>query len=198
MIQRLPKIPVLRTMHCEDHRTFVVPYQYKDLFISRWKKKGLSPAPAIMTKDFPAEHIALSEKPGETRTCERMVGVSVSRDPSSPINELCKLAGPEANRGVLQHVAYSVQPETSFADIRRQLEEQDVVFMTPVLEYSDSNGATLRQMFVGCVVPFGQFIEIIQRTPDKNGTPFQGFHSLHIDALYGFYNQFSLELRARS
>jgi hypothetical protein len=190
----LPKIPVLRTMHCEDHATFVVPYADKELFIARWTAQGLKPMPAIVTTEFPAEHIALVEKPGATRTCERMIGLSVSQDPQSSINKLCELAKAHGPKGALQHIAYSVAPATDFDSVRRELEEKGVVFMTPVLEYKDPNGACLRQMFVACKVPFGPFIEIIQRTPDTNGVPFQGFSASQIDNLYRYYMEYSLAL----
>jgi hypothetical protein len=181
-------------MHCEDHATFVVPYGDKETFTARRKAQGLTAMPAIVTEEFPAEHIAMVEKPGATRTCERMVGLSVSSDPSSPINKLCELGKGRGAKGILQHIAYAVNPAADFNEVRRQLEEKGVVFMTPVLEYKDPNGAALRQMFVACEVPFGPFIEIIQRTPDENGVPFQGFHASQIDNLYRYYNDYSLKL----
>lgn len=191
---RLPRIPVLRTMSCEDHQTFVLPYNQKEFFIDKYAKQGLTALPAIVTEEFPAEHIALVEKPGATRTCERMVGLSVSLDPNSPINKLCGLGKNRGTKGILQHIAYAVDPNTDFKKVRGELEERGVTFMTPVLEYKDPNGAALRQMFVACKVPFGPFIEIIQRTPDEHGIPFQGFHMSQIDTLYRFYNDYSLKL----
>lgn len=190
----LPRIPVLRTMHCEDHATFVVPYGDKVTFIARRVAQGLTAMPAIVTDEFPAEHIAMVEKPGATRTCERMVGLSVSSDPNSPVNKLCDLGKGRRAKGILQHIAYAVNPTADFSEVRRQLEETGVIFMTPILEYKDPNGAALRQMFVACKVPFGPFIEIIQRTPDEHGVPFQGFNVSQIDNLYRYYNDYSLKL----
>ncbi len=190
----LPTIPVLRAMHCEDHKTFVAPYRHKNFFIEKRKSDGLTALPAIITEEFPAEHIAMVEKPGATRTCERMVGLSVSLDPNSPINKLCELGKNYSRKGILQHIAYAVAPETSFQNVRSELESKGVVFMTPILEYKDLNGATLRQMFVACEVPFGPFIEIIERTPGTNGVPFQGFNAGQIDNLYRYYNEYSLNL----
>ena len=72
--------------------------------------------------------------------------------------------------------------------------------MTPVLEFDDANGATLRQMFVACVVPYGPFIEIVQRSPGKNGEPFgfsaeqPGFNAEQIDTLYEHYDAYSKKL----
>lgn len=191
----LPKIPVLRTMHCEDHATFVAPYEHRDAFIMKWAQRGLTAMPAIVTKEFPAENIAMVERPGDTRTCERMIGLSVSTDPDSPINKLCELAGTDRSaRGVLQHIAYSVEPAADFQEVRRHLEEEGVRFMTPILGYEDPNGAALRQMFVACRVPFGPFVEIIQRVPDRHGVPFQGFNGDQIDALYHHYDNYSRQL----
>lgn len=194
----LPQIPVLRTMHCEDHTTYVVPYADKEAFLEYWTRRGLKAATPIITEEFPAEHIAMVERPGETRTCEQMVGLSVSNDPNSPINKLCELTKARGPLGKLQHIAYSVEPMEAMSSVREQLESQGVVFMTPILEYKDLSGAALRQMFVACEVPFGPFIEIIQRTLSPNGIPFQGFHSRQIDNLYRAYNAYSLELAGRA
>jgi hypothetical protein len=190
----LPEIPVLRTMHCEDHATYVVPYADKQAFLEYWMRRGLKATIPILTEEFPAEHIALVERPGQTRTCEQMVGLSVSKDPNSPINKLCELMDARGPLGKLQHIAYSVESTTEMTDVRKQLEDQGVVFMTPILEYRESNGAALRQMFVACKVPFGPFIEILQRTCGSDGIPFQGFHSRQIDALYRAYNTYSLRM----
>lgn len=35
--------------------------------------------------------------------------------------------------------------------------------MTPILEYHQENGAFLKQMFVACLIPYGPFVEIVQR-----------------------------------
>lgn len=197
---RLPPIPILSSMHCEDHKTYVVPHEHRDTFINKHAAKGLTALPAIVTSEFPAEHIAMVEKPGATRTCERMVGLSVSTDPNSPINKLCELANIVGGshvavaKGVLQHIAYAVGPEWDFNYVRERIETHCVVFMTPILEYKDPNGATLRQMFVACETPFGPFVEIIQRTPDAKGVPFQGFSAQQIDNLYRYYNEYSLKL----
>ncbi len=190
----LPKIPVLRVMHCEDHATFVVSPEHRDEFLVKHARRGLVPMPAIVTKRFIGEHIALVEKPGGTQTCERMVGVSSSTDPNSPVNKLCRLARHGGVRGVLQHIAYAVDVEADFCIVRRDLESRGVNFMTPILTYTDPNGASIRQMFVACKVPFGPFIEIIQRTRGPNGVPFQGFNADQIDGLYYHYNEYSLWL----
>lgn len=192
---QLPAIPNCGgLLHYEDHVTFVVPYHQKQEFIDRAGTELIA-LPAIITTKFPAEHIALVEKPTATSVSRRMVGLSVSLDPDSPINKLYELGKEKGKLAVRQHAAYSVDPAIDFAQIRRSLELRGVNFMTPVLEYSDPGGAMLRQMFVACKVPYGPFIEIIQRTPDpKTGLPFEGFNADQIDRLYHFYDAYSLEL----
>lgn len=190
----LPRIPRLRVMHCEDHATFVIPPQNRDAFIAKFVAQDLVAMPAIITKEFVGEHVALVERPGATQTCERMVGVSSSTDPDSPTNKLCRIARHGGTRGVLQHIAYGVDASADFDRVRHELQVQGVKFMTPILEYVDQNGASLRQMFVACKVPFGPFIEIIQRTTGSTAVPFQGFNGDQIDKLYHYYNEHSLQL----
>ena len=186
-------------MHCEDHVTYVTRYAYKEAFLAHWHRQGLKLTPPIITQEFPAEHIAMVEQPGETQSCELMIGLSVSQDPESPINKLCDLVSDHVwSQGVLQHIAYSIDPSARMDQVRAELVGQGVTFMTPIFEYKEPSGAALRQMFVACLVPFGPFIEIVQRTAGTDGIPFQGFNGSQIDNLYRAYKAYSLELERRA
>jgi hypothetical protein len=190
----LPRIGTLACMRCEDHATFAITPSSKSVILDYYAKRGLRPYPSILTLEFPAEHIALVYDPGTSQSCEDMIGLSVSDIADSPINKLADRYRRQGFDGVLQHIAYSVNLNANFAEVRQELEQQGTKFMTPILEYTDVNGATLRQMFVACTEPYGPFIEVVQRTKGNNGLLFQGFNASQIDDLYRHYDNYSRRL----
>ena len=199
----LPRIPSFDfpELKCEDHVTYVTASENEALFSGYWQRRGLRPMTALEPSGFPARHIAFLANPGEYTTCERMVGLSVSDDPASPVNRLVALYGGsrvDEHGGVapgrLQHVAYATDADTDVDVLRSRMKAHGVVFMTPVLRFSDGTGATLTQMFVACTVPYGPFVEIVQRGVGENGEPFSGFSAEQIDCLYEHYDAYSKEL----
>lgn len=195
----LPHIPsFFKGLRCEDHATYVTSERDEDKFRAYWKDRGLRAVEPLMPTNYPARHIAFLADPGEYATCEDMVGLSVSYDPQSPINKSIHLYGGrridehgEIAPGRLQHIAYAADPEIGFAGLRRSMERNDCHFMTPILEFEDDNRATLRQMFIACVVPYGPFVEIVQRGLGDDGKPFTGFSAEQIDVLYAHYDAYS-------
>ncbi|MDQ3014682.1 MAG: hypothetical protein M3Q73_02375 [bacterium] len=73
--------------------------------------------------------------------------------------------------------------------------------MTPILTHHEADGGLMRQMFVACQVPWGPFLEIIQRTEslptssrNESGEAVQNFFPDQIDELYRHYDEYSRSL----
>lgn len=191
------KMPLIAGLEREDHRTYIVSPRNEIGFLEYWEKKGFKVASVIKTKKFPARHIVLLKDASVEKTYQEMVGLSVSDDPSSPINKSVYLYGDARVEdgkivpGRVQHIAYSLDRKLWMSEIMEKLEKKNIRFMTPILSYTDSNDAVLRQMFVACEKPYGEFIEIVQRGVGNDGSPFKGFNSEQIDQLYKYYDSFS-------
>lgn len=166
-----------------DHITYAISAHNEKREISNWK--FLKELVRLNTIKYPAIHIALTSA---VNSWEIMTGLSVSEDSKSPINEFIKRYG----EGV-QHIAYSVDPNVDMEEFCNNL-PNTWDFMTPVLSYSDNNGAKLKQIFTKPSKPFGTFKELVQRLPNENGQPFNGFDIENIDELYRFYDDYSIWL----
>ncbi len=194
----LPEIPATEGLVCEDHITFVAHPRQAMEFDKIWRKNGYEALPPYKTKLFPATHTAYIVRGALPSGCERVVGLSTSDNKKSPITRCLDLYGnsridghSELQPGRLQHIAYRVDLARDMTDVRRELESKGVEFMTRILEYRDNNGAFLKQMFAACIVPFGPFVEIVQRGLGTDGKSFEGFNEFQIDQLYEQYNAYS-------
>ncbi len=165
-----------------DHVTYVARAENERSFLSSWERLGFREHTRLITKRYPASHIALVTGQGEGQPWVMMTGLSVSVDPVSPINEFVRRYGEG-----MQHVAYSVDPGADMDALRARLERAGWHFMTPVLTYGDEGGARLRQLFAAPTRPYGTFTELIQRLPGPNGAAFDGFDPINIDDLYEAY-----------
>lgn len=194
----------LKGIICIDHATFVTPFAEKDRFLEYWSHRGLAPLPALMTSQYPAEHIALVPDASNIQACGQMVGLSVSTDPASPINELLRrhphLRHPKYP-GSLQHIAFAVSPEQPMESVVAQLESEGVRLMTPVLRTMTRTRTTIVQAFTGSAHPYGAFCELIQReapgssmSADGAGTEEKLFATSQIDRLYEGYDAYSRNL----
>jgi hypothetical protein len=188
---------------CEDHRTYVASQRHESEFVEYWRQRGLHAMIPIVTTTYPARHIALLEHPESPALCEKMIGLSVSEDPESPINKSVELYGGSRRingiivPGRLQHTALAVDSKIDINKVRKEIQQLGLQFMTPILSYEEQTGAFLKQMFIACKRPYGQFVEVIQRGIGRSGEPFRGFHSSQIDALYEHYNEYSKRLLKR-
>lgn len=183
-------------LECTDHITYCIEYDRKDEFMSYWaENNGLAPSQAIRTTLYPAEHIALVPNPDDHRGCDQMIGLSISKDPKSPINKLLQHGHRHASGGVFQHRAYLVKEGYSIENIKDNLEKIGMGFMTPILSYTDDQNATLKQIFTECKNPYGPFIEIIERRLGLDGKPFRNFNASQIDNLYDHYDTLSKNLK---
>lgn len=193
-----PKIAKLDgLLRCEDHRTYVLNPENWDQFITYWGARWYRlTGQQHTTQKYPAKHTVLLKSGEKFSACSQMVGVSISNEKESPVNALLRLywRNLQSHWWGLQHIAYNVSEEENFWEVRTKLEAEGVKFMTPILAYTDTNGAFLKQMFVGSVVPYGPFIEIVQRGTGKNGEIFQDFNTNQIDALYSYYDEYSKTL----
>jgi hypothetical protein len=180
---------------CTDHVTYCVGEQRRNDFMKYWCDRGLSPMSPIVTTRYPAEHIALVGDPQSHRGCEKMIGMSISSDSQSPINCITGRVG--VHGGIFQHRAYLVDGSCSIETIREKMEQTGTKFMTPIFTYEDTNGATLKQIFTACKIPYGPFVEIIERKLGTDGQPFNGFADVQIDNLYESYDDYSRFLSSR-
>lgn len=186
---------------CVDHATFVAPYESRDAFIQHWERLGLQALAPIVTRKYPAEHIALIRSDKAYASCDSMIGLSVSNDDASPINELQRrFARPNDTTmpGNLQHVAMNIDPSIDMDAFVEELSDQGIAFMTPVLTTLQSSRTRLRQTFTASKAPYGPFIELIQRS---EGGPLpeydlqeQLFNYDQIDNLYRLYDVHSKKL----
>jgi hypothetical protein len=185
---------------CVDHATFVAPYESRDGFIQHWERLGLQALAPIVTRKYPAEHIALIRGDKAYASCDSMIGLSVSKDDASPINELQRrFARPDNTTmpGNLQHVAMNVDPSIDMDAFVEELSDQGIAFMTPVLTTIQSQSTQLRQAFTACTKPYGPFVELIQRKDgDVPEYDLQDelFNHVQIDNLYRLYAEHSNRL----
>ncbi len=176
-----------------DHITYVARNSNESGFISTWTALAFRPHVRLHTRRFPAVHIALTSGDVAGQPWSIMTGLSISPDESSPINEFVRRYGEGQ-----QHVAYNVDPVCDMEDLRRHMAASGTQFMTPVLTYADGvSGARLRQMFVAPSRPYGSFVELVQRMPGPDGTPFDSFDIENIDNLYQHYAEYSRFLEGR-
>ncbi|MCP5468395.1 MAG: hypothetical protein H7A32_03915 [Deltaproteobacteria bacterium] len=180
---------VLKSIQHIDHITFVDNYKNEQTFIERWKMLGFSELSRWHTDDFPAIHIALTSGQTPSFPWATMTGLSVSQDPHSSINEFIHRYGPG-----MQHVAYNIDPESDMEILQEELKKLGWNFMTPVLTYKDHVGSRLRQTFTAPTSPHGTFIELVQRIPGPDGSPYAGFDTQNIDDLYRAYYDYSIWL----
>lgn len=191
----LPTLPNMNGLVCEDHITFVVSPEKREAFQGFWKERGFEPHPTAQytTVRYPAKHIVLTLDPNANGPCEKMIGLSMSSDIDSPITRCLKLCGEwrmdgkDLTPGRLQHIAYAVDSNLDINEVCENLGLEGVKFMTPVLSWTDKvTRGELKQAFVACKVPWGPFIEIIQRRGD-----FRNFSREQIDKLYQHYDTYS-------
>lgn len=202
----LPTIPVLPGMVLQDHIAYVVRREDFPDFTDYWESRGYEQLPALITHDYPARHIGFVRR-GEEHS--PMIASSVSDDAASPINEFLRLYGShhiDADKAVVpgkvQHIAYQIDTTiSSIETVRAELVGQGIVFMTPILTYESDGGGVLKQTFCSCNVPWGPFVELVERRQvpvviaSKEGTAGrQGFGEQQIDALYRYYDEYSRKL----
>jgi 4-hydroxyphenylpyruvate dioxygenase-like putative hemolysin len=172
-----------------DHITYVAARPDAKKFIATWAKLGFSEHVRVFTLRHPAIHIALVSGVSDEYPWATMTGLSVSEDGKSAINEFVRRYG----SGV-QHVAYNIDPHYEMEQVYGEMKETGWSFMTPVLTYKDGNGARLRQFFAAPTIPFGPFVEFVQRLEGQDGRAFDGFDQQNIDGLYDHYVDFSRHL----
>ena len=169
-----------------DHITYVATLDRETAFVSEWAHLDFRTHVRVETRRFPASHIALTKGVLPHQPWAIMTGLSVSRDPRSPVNEFVRRYGEGQ-----QHVAYAVAPGTDMDVLHATLARSGMVFMTGVLTYREGTGAGLRQMFTAPTRPYGTFVELIQRLPGPDGEAFAGFDTKNIDDLYEAYDDYS-------
>jgi len=177
---------ILKSIRHIDHITYVTAYEREKNFISRWTQLGFREHVRLFCPRWPATHIALVSGATAEYPWATMTGLSVSEDPHSPVNEYVRRYG----EGV-QHTAYNIDPEVDMEALFIEMKKLGWNFMTPVLTYQNDHKAALRQMFISPQVPFGTFIEFVQRLPGPNGQAFDGFDTMNIDDLYQCYSDYS-------
>lgn len=177
---------VLKSLRHIDHITYVAAFESEKPFIDRWTQLGFHEHVRVFTKRYPATHIALVSGSTPEYPWATMTGLSVSEDPNSPVNEFVRRYGES-----VQHCAYNIDPQVDFDELHQEMKQKGWNFMTPVLTYEDNAGALLRQMFIQPNLPYGVFLEFIQRLPNKDGKAFDGFNTMNIDDLYEGYDDYS-------
>lgn len=205
----LPDVPVLSGMVLQDHIAYVVRREDFPDFTDYWELRGYQQLPALITHDYPARHIGFVRR-GEGHS--PMIASSVSDAPASPINRFMQLYGShhiDADKvvvpGKVQHIAYQIDTAiTSIEAVRAELVGQGIAFMTPILTYESSDGGVLKQTFCSCKVPWGPFVELVERrqlpvviSSTEGITGRQGFGEQQIDALYRYYDEYSRKLIAK-
>jgi hypothetical protein len=193
-------------MILQDHIAYVVRREDFPDFTRYWESLGYTQLPALTTTSYPAQHIGFMRQ-GEGHS--PMIASSVSDDPESPINKFLQLYGSHhvdgsgsIAPGSVQHIAYQIDTSvTTIEAVYGELVGQGVLFMTPGLAYEDGAGGRLKQLFCSCNVPWGPFVELVERTQlpveiidPTAGTRRQGFAAEQIDTLYGYYDEYSRDL----
>ncbi len=169
-----------------DHVTYVAAPTQATQFIARWQALGFREHMRVHTAHYPAQHIALVSGVSADHPWATMTGLSISDDADSPINQFIRRYG----EGI-QHTAYNIDPHVDMDDLHLELRHRGWNFLTPVLTYRDSGGAHLKQLFIAPTVPYGSFVELVQRLPGPNGKPYDAFDTENIDELYRHYADFS-------
>jgi 4-hydroxyphenylpyruvate dioxygenase-like putative hemolysin len=172
-----------------DHVTYVSALENEKKFLATWARLGFTEHVRLRSHRHPATHIALVSGVSVDYPWATMTGLSVSEDPKSAINEFVRRYGSAA-----QHIAYNIDPRFDMARVHSEMKETGWDFMTPVLTYEDKAGARLRQFFTVPTIPFGPFMEFVQRLPGPDGRAFDGFDSMNIDGLYDHYVDYSRSL----
>ncbi len=180
---------IFKSIQHIDHITFVDSYKNETNFINRWTMLGFSELSRWVTEEFPAIHIALTSGQTPSFPWATMTGLSISEDPESPINEFIRRYG-----AGMQHVAYNIDPKSDMEILQKELKSLGWNFMTPVLTYKDHLESRLCQTFTAPTSPHGTFIELVQRIPGSDGSPYSGFDTKNIDDLYHAYHDYSLWL----
>lgn len=176
-----------------DHVTYVTSAENESAFIASWEALGFNELNRLHTKRYSAAHIVLAAEPTTADAWTTMTGLSVSQDPKSPINEFVHRYG----TGV-QHVAYAIHPDVDMDAMYERMQAHGWRFITPLLDYTDVNQARLRQTFVAPTLPYGPFVEFVQRLPGKDGRVFENFEVDNIDDLYAGYDAYSRRLLKQS
>lgn len=176
-----------------DHVTYVTAAENESAFIASWQALGFQELNRLHTERYPAAHIVLAAEPTAADAWTTMTGLSVSPDPKSPINEFVRRYG----TGV-QHVAYAIHTDVDMEAMYELMQASGWRFITPLLDYTDANEARLRQTFVAPTLPYGPFVEFVQRLPGKNGQVFENFEVDNIDDLYAGYDAYSQRLLKQS
>lgn len=177
-VERCAAMPAITKI---DHVTFVTTPKQKQQFIERWEARGFAHHGTWHTDRYAASHTALVSGVCEEYPWAEMVGLSVKTDTgvNPPLERsLHDLDGVEQ----AQHVAFNVDARVDATELFSQQQQLGFEMMTPVLNYTGSEGAGLRQWFTRPVNGF--FIEFAQRLPDVHGQPFGGFHPETIEDLY--------------
>lgn len=180
---------VLKSIRHIDHVTYVAAMENEAAFIKRWQSLGFREHVRLRSYRFPATHIALVSGATPEYPWATMTGLSISEDPASPVNEFVRRYGEG-----MQHVAYNIHPLASMEEVHEEMKRLGWQFMTGVLTYAEPSGARLKQMFATPTLPYGPFVEFIQRLPGPDGQPYNGFDSMNIDDLYQGYDEFSRHL----
>lgn len=180
---------VVQAIRHIDHVTYVAKLENEQKFIDLWGTLGFHEHVRLRCVRWPASHIALVSGSTPEYPWATMTGLSVSEDENSPINHFISRYG----EGI-QHTAYNIDPGADMREIYNQMKGLGWNFMTPLLTYKDSDGARLKQMFIAPNVPFGPFIEFVQRLEGENGTAFDGFDIRNIDGLYQAYYDYSVAM----
>jgi 4-hydroxyphenylpyruvate dioxygenase-like putative hemolysin len=175
-----------------DHVTYVSALENEKTFLATWARLGFTEHVRLRSHRHPATHIALISGVSEDYPWATMTGLSVSEDPKSAINEFVRRYGSAA-----QHIAYNIDPRLEMTRVYGEMKESGWDFMTPVLTYEDNAGARLRQFFTAPTIPFGPFMEFVQRLPGPDGKAYDGFDSMNIDGLYDHYVDYSRSLDRR-
>ncbi len=180
------KSEVLKSIRHIDHITYVAAFANERSFIQRWTSLGFREHVRLHCSRWPATHIALVSGMTAEYPWATMTGLSVSEDPNSPVNQFVKRYGES-----IQHTAYNIDPEVDMEALHIEMKKLGWNFMTPVLTYKGEGGAKLRQMFIAPQVPYGVFVEFVQRLAGPDGAAFDGFDTSNIDDLYQCYADYS-------
>ncbi len=170
-----------------DHTVYAVSWENQGAFIKRWSQLGFYQLVSLKTRITPATHIALANKIPSGSSGASMIGLSTSEELASPINEFIRRYG----EGV-QHVAYTVDPENNIDELYEKMTREGWNFLTPVLTYEDDKGAKLKQLWTAPNVPYGQFMELVQRPLlDSSGRTVESFDTQNIEDFYQYYADYS-------
>lgn len=198
----IPTLPEIEGITRDDHVAFVVRPENEAKFGQFWHERGLTRLNTLRTEEYPARHTGFQRSDKAT-----MVALSVSDDPNSPTNRLIahlgEISAQESGApflGLVQHVAYTVDPSFGIEAARKVLTGMGLVPITPVHMLHTPRGTIRQALFVYERHPTGQFIELVERSehlPIANADGQQvGFAAKQIDRLYKdltrYYNQLGI------